>query len=113
MEVPIRNADQCMTTTSTATLKEAKAMATNPTTESRQTTEDFLANLGVIVAICGVVLTGVTYLHGQLDRKIDVQSAEFRKSNDAQNEELRRIVTDTGDKFERLYNALLTQQAPQ
>ena len=81
MEVPIRNADQCMTTTSTATSK--------------------------------VVLTGVTYLHGQLDRKIDVQSAEFRKSNDAQNEELRRIVTDTGDKFERLYNALLTQQAPQ
>ncbi|OOV36723.1 hypothetical protein BO98_00690 [Candidatus Synechococcus spongiarum LMB bulk10D] len=40
----------------------------------------------------------------------DAQNAEFRKANDAQNAELRKIVTDTGDKFERLYNALLTER---
>jgi len=40
----------------------------------------------------------------------DAQNAELRRANDAQNAELRKVVTDTGDKFERLYNALLTER---
>ncbi len=55
--------------------------------------------------------------NAELRRVIDAQSAELRqdnaelrKANDAQNAELRKIVTDTGDKFERLYNALLTER---
>ncbi|KKZ10006.1 MAG: hypothetical protein TQ37_10220 [Candidatus Synechococcus spongiarum 15L] len=48
--------------------------------------------------------------NAELRRVIDAQSAEFSKANDAQNAELRKIVTDTGDKFERLYNALLTER---
>ena len=48
--------------------------------------------------------------NAELRRIIDAQSAEFSKANDAQNAELRKIVTDTGDKFERLYSALLTER---
>ena len=168
MEVPIRNDDQCMTAaapSSAAPSKEAEAMSTNPTAESRQ--PGFWRDMAVIIAIATVIIAifslavmGFT----SLDSKIDAQraelkqdnaelraelkrdnaelradlrqdnadlraelrqdnadlraelrqdNAEFRRVIDAQNAELRKIVTDTGDKFERLYSALLTQQAPQ
>jgi len=49
----------------------------------------------------------------ELRAELRQDNAEFRRAIDAQNGELRKIVTDTGDKFERLYSALLTQQAAQ
>jgi len=51
--------------------------------------------------------------NAELRAEIRQDNAEFRRAIDAQNAELRKIVTDTGDKFERLYSALLTQQAAQ
>ena len=56
----------------------------------------------VVIAIFSLAVMGFT----SLDSKIDAQSAEPRQDN----AELRKIVTDTGDKFERLYNALLTER---
>ena len=51
--------------------------------------------------------------NAELRAELRQDNAEFRRAIDAQNGELRKIVTDTGDKFERLYSALLTQQAAQ
>ena len=157
MEVPIRNDDECMTAaapSSAAPSKEAEAMSTNLTAESRQPV--FWRDIAVIIAISTVIvaifsLAVMGFI--SLDSKIDAQrveirqdnaelraelkqdnadlkaelrqdnadlraelrqdNAEFRRAIDAQNAELRKIVTDTGDKFERLYSALLTQQALQ
>jgi len=75
-------------------------MSTNPTAESRR--PGFWRDITVIVAIFSLAVMGFT----SLDSKIDAQSAELRQDN----AELRKIVTDTGDKFERLYSALLTER---
>ncbi len=118
-------------------------MSSNPLAESRQPgfwrdMAVVIAISSVVIAIFSLAVMGFISLESKIDaQRVEIRqdnaelkaeikqdtaelraeirqdNAEFRRAIDAQNGELRKIVTDTGDKFERLYSALLTQQAPQ
>lgn len=118
--------DQLMTVTPAS---QEKAMATKPTTESRQP-EGWRDNVGVIVtissvivatfalivAIFAVVVMGFTHLDEKiannllyLDGKIDAQSAELRQANAELRQTIENQGANTANSFERLYSVLFTR----